>query len=121
MSPWVGELWRSADEILLAAGAATDGVVQAYTAVKQSPFHCLDQRVRLVTFDVADAESQASADERFAVTCEKFLCLRPLPSVTLPPAGVGEVPPRPLDLLARELARLRDVRNRRANPLRLAG
>ena len=97
MNPWVDCLWQLAGQILLAAPAQADGVVDAYSAVKQSQFHRLDRRVRLVVNRCVHDDEHATVGQRFAETCRRFLCIEALPAAGLPTSSASLAPLRAPD------------------------
>ncbi len=84
MSPWVQQLWKSAQQILLISTAESVAVMDSYAAVKLSEWGDVDGKIRLVINQCDDHQSSKTIGERFEATCRRFLGLRVSPAASLP-------------------------------------
>ncbi len=83
MSPWVGQLWKSAQQILLISTAESVAVMDSYAAVKLSPWGDVDGKVRLVINQCDDPQIAKAIASRFEATCRRFLGIHAPPASTL--------------------------------------
>ncbi len=83
MSPWVQQLWKSAQQILLISTAESVAVMDSYAAVKLSPWGDVDGKIRLVINQCDDAQTAKTIGDRFEATCRRFLGLQISPAATL--------------------------------------
>lgn len=90
MSPWVQQLWRAAQQVLLVTTLESEPMKQSYAAVKQAPWGDVDSKVRLVINKSEDSSLAQQAGERFAATCRRFLGVsicQPVAAISKAPAG----------------------------------
>ncbi len=83
MSPWVQQLWKSAQQILLISTDESVAVMDSYAAVKLSPWGDVDGKIRLVINQCDDAQTAKTISDRFEATCRRFLGLQIAPAATL--------------------------------------
>ncbi len=83
MSPWVSQLWKSAQQILLISTAESVAVMDSYAAVKLSPWGDVDGKVRLVINQCDDPQAAKTIGTRFEATCRRFLGINIAPAATL--------------------------------------
>jgi len=83
MSPWVGQLWKSAQQILLVSTEESVAVMDSYAAVKLSPWGDVDGKVRLVINRCDDPQAAKAIGMRFEATCRRFLGINIAPAATL--------------------------------------
>jgi len=83
MSPWAGQLWKSAQQILLISTDKSVSVMDSYAALKHSPWGDIDGKVRLVINQCDDFQSAKNIGDRFEATCSRFLGIRVAPAATL--------------------------------------
>jgi len=83
MSPWVQQLWKSAQQIVLVSTSESVAVMDSYAAVKMSPWGDVDGKVRLVINRCDQAEVASTVGARFAATCRRFLGIHVLPAIAL--------------------------------------
>lgn len=81
MSPWVQQLWKAAQQILLVSTDESVAVMDSYAAVKLSPWGDVDGKLRLVVNRCDDAQVAREVGERFAATCRRFLGIRVSPAI----------------------------------------
>lgn len=81
MSPWVQQLWKAAQQILLVSTDESVAVMDSYAAVKLSPWGDVDGKLRLVVNRCEDAQVAREVGERFAATCRRFLGIRVSPAI----------------------------------------
>ena len=73
MSPWIQQLWRVAQQVLLVSTLESDAMKQSYATVKLAPWGDVDSKVRLVVNKSEAKPLVQQASERFAATCRRFL------------------------------------------------
>lgn len=73
MSPWVGQLWKAAQQVLLVSTNESVAVMDSYAAVKLSPWGDVDGKVRLVINRCDESIAAKRIGERFEATCRRFL------------------------------------------------
>ncbi len=83
MSPWVQQLWKSAQQILLISTADSTAVMDSYAAVKLSPWGDVDGKVRLVINQCDNPQVAKTIGTRFEATCRRFLGINIAPAATL--------------------------------------
>lgn len=83
MSPWVQQLWKAAQQILLISTDQSVAVMDSYAAVKLSPWGDVDEKLRLVVNQCDDAEQAKEIGGRFEATCRRFLGIRVQPAASL--------------------------------------
>jgi len=83
MSPWIGQLWKSAQQILLISTDESVAVMDSYAAVKLSPWGDVDGKIRLVTNACNDPQVAKTIGDRFEATCRRFLGIKMAPAATL--------------------------------------
>ena len=83
MSPWVQQLWKAAQQILLVSTDESVAVMDSYAAVKLSPWGDVDGKVRLVVNQSDNAANAETIGTRFAATCRRFLGIQVAPSLAL--------------------------------------
>ena len=83
MSPWVQQLWKSAQQILLVSTGESIAVMDSYAAVKLSPWGDVDGKVRLVINQCDNPHIAATVGARFEATCRRFLGIRVAPAAPL--------------------------------------
>ncbi len=76
MSPWVQQLWKAAQQILLVSTDDSVAVMDSYAAVKLSPWGDVDGKLRLVVNQCHDAQAANTIAKRFEATCRRFLGIR---------------------------------------------
>ena len=76
MSPWVQQLWKSAQQILLVSTNESVAVMDSYAAVKLSPWGDVDDKIRLVVNRCDESRVAKEVGTRFADTCRRFLGIR---------------------------------------------
>lgn len=81
MSPWVQQLWKAAQQILLVSTDESVAVMDSYAAVKLSPWGDVDGKLRLIVNRCDDAQVAREVGERFAATCRRFLGIRVSPAI----------------------------------------
>jgi len=84
MSPWVSQLWKSAQQILLVSTHESVAVMDSYAAVKLSPWGDVDGKVRLVINQCDEPQAAKSIGRRFEATCRRFLGIHIAPPIALP-------------------------------------
>jgi len=102
MSPWVQQLWKAAQQILLVSTDESVAVMDSYAAVKLSPWGDVDGKVRLVINQCDNATTAHTIGTRFAATCRRFLGIHVSQSIPLAPrpdllASVMGRTPQPAD------------------------
>jgi len=83
MSPWVQQLWKSAQQILLVSTDEPVAMMDSYAAVKLSPWGDVDGKVRLVINQCNDSQAAKILGGRFEATCRRFLGINVAPAVAL--------------------------------------
>ena len=83
MSPWVQQLWKSAQQILLISTDESVAVMDSYAAVKLSPWGDVDGKIRLVINRCDDPHTSKTIGDRFEATCRRFLGIQMAPAATL--------------------------------------
>ncbi len=83
MSPWVQQLWKAAQQILLVSTDESVAVMDSYAAVKLSPWGDVDGKVRLVVNRCDAPEKAKQIGSRFEATCRRFLGIRVSPATAL--------------------------------------
>lgn len=83
MSPWVQQLWKSAQQILLVSTDESVAVMDSYAAVKLSPWGDVDGKIRLVVNQCDDLQVAKEIGSRFAATCRRFLGIRVAEAVSV--------------------------------------
>jgi len=76
MSPWVQQLWKTAQQILLVSTDESVAVMDSYAAVKLSPWGDVDGKVRLVVNQCDNSQQAKNIGSRFEATCRRFLGIR---------------------------------------------
>lgn len=76
MSPWVQQLWKSAQQILLVSTNESVAVMDSYAAVKLSPWGDVDGKLRLIVNQCDAANIAKDIGDRFEATCRRFLGIR---------------------------------------------
>jgi MinD-like ATPase involved in chromosome partitioning or flagellar assembly len=96
--------------VLLVAPVDSQGMLDAYAAVKLAQYHRLDNKFRLLLNRCDDEPAAAALAHRFATTCRRFLFVGPRQHATLPThigsesAAGGDPFHRAARLLAADLA-----------------
>ncbi|MEM8944621.1 MAG: P-loop NTPase [Planctomycetota bacterium] len=80
MSPWVQQLWKSAQQILLVSTDESAAVMDSYAAVKLSPWGDVDGKLRLVVNQCDTQQLARTVGKRFEATCRRFLGIRVCPA-----------------------------------------
>lgn len=75
MSPWIGQLWKAAHQVLLVTTPESVAVMDSYAAVKLAPWGDIDGKVRLAVNQCDHRETAQRVGQRFAATCRRFLGL----------------------------------------------
>lgn len=83
MSPWVQQLWKAAQQVLLVSTDESVAVMDSYAAVKLSPWGDVDGKVRLVINQCDDPHVAQTIGARFTATCRRFLGIRVTPAAVL--------------------------------------
>lgn len=83
MSPWVQQLWKSAQQILLVSTDDSVAVMDSYAAVKLSPWGDVDGKVRLVINQCENTATANTTGSRFEATCRRFLGIHVAPAIAL--------------------------------------
>ena len=83
MNPWIGQLWKYAQQILLITTDESVAVMDSYAAVKSSSWGDVDGKVRLVINQCDDPQAAKSIGSRFEATCRRFLGLQVAPVLAL--------------------------------------
>ncbi len=73
MSPWVQQLWKAAQQILLISTDDSVAVMDSYAAVKLSPWGDVDGKIRLVVNQCDNSDAAKTIATRFEATCRRFL------------------------------------------------
>ena len=76
VSPWVEQLWKAAQQILLVTDCEPVAVMDSYAAVKLAPWGDVDGKVRLVVNRCDDVNFAEQVGQRFAATSRRFLGLQ---------------------------------------------
>ncbi len=83
MNPWIGQLWKAAQQILLVASTDSVAVMDSYAAVKLAPWGDVDAKLRLVVNQCDDAQLADNIGDRFDATCRRFLGIKVEPAAAL--------------------------------------
>lgn len=83
MSPWVQQLWKSAQQVLLVSTDESVAVMDSYATVKLSPWGDADGKLRLLVNQCNDQNTSKTVGQRFEATCRRFLGMRVLPAINV--------------------------------------
>jgi len=72
-SPWLQQLWKAAQQVLLVTTLRPDAMKASYSTVKLAPWGDVDGKVRLVVNQCKEDRQAKHAGDRFVTTCHRFL------------------------------------------------
>jgi len=72
-SPWLQQLWKAAQQVLLVTTLRPDAMKASYSTVKLAPWGDVDGKVRLVVNQCKEDRQAKHAGDRFVTTCRRFL------------------------------------------------
>ena len=82
-NPWVQQLWKAAQQILLVSTEESVAVMDSYATVKLATWGDVDGKIRLVVNRCGDPQTASTIGDRFAATTRRFLGIQVAPPIAL--------------------------------------
>lgn len=87
MSPWVGWLWKSAQQILLVTNTEESSIKESYATLKLAPWGDVDGKLNFVVNQASNPKASEQIAKNFAATCRQFLGIKIGPHAIIPQAA----------------------------------